>query len=251
MILDSAISAPALILAAGRGQRMRPLTDSCPKPLLAVRGRPLIDWWLAALARAGVREAVVNTAWLSEQVEAHLIRVDVPALHFSAEGRDFGHALETAGGIVRALPRLAPHAGDVFWVVAADIFAPDFGFEATVVRDFIASGRLAQLWLVSNPPQHPEGDFWLTADGLLHAQPVAGGASLTFAAVGLYRRELFEQPWCSIAAGNPAGVAAPLAPLLRKAMAAGQVGGRLYGGPWADVGTPERLAALNRSTIGE
>ena len=241
----------ALILAAGRGQRMRPLTDACPKPLLAVRGRPLLDWWLAALAHAGVDEAVVNTAWLGEQIAAHLARVTQPRLHVSAEGRDFGRALETAGGIVRALPRLAPHAGDVFWAVAGDIFAPDFNFDATALRDFITSGRLAQLWLVPNPPQHPAGDFWLTGDGLLHAQPVAGSESLTFAAIGLYRRTLFERPWCPIPAGNPAGVSAPLAPLLRKAMVAGQVGGALYTGPWADVGTPERLTALNSSTIRE
>lgn len=245
------MTAPALILAAGRGQRMRPLTDTCPKPLLTVRGRPLIDWWLAALARAGVQEAVVNTAWLGDQLRAHLARVDAPLLYFSEEGRDFGHALETAGGITRALPRLAPHPGDVFWALAADIHAPEFAFDAVAVHDFIASGRLAHLWLVPNPSQHPRGDFWLTGDGLLHAQPVPAAQSLTFSAVGLYRRELFELPWCSIAAGNPAGVSAPLAPLLRKAMAAGQVGGTLYTGLWADVGTPERLAALNRSTIGE
>lgn len=241
--------ARALILAAGRGQRMRPLTDACPKPLLVVQGQPLIDWWMVALARAGVAEVVVNTAWLGEQIAAHLAPVGDPTVHLSAEGRDFGRALETAGGIARALPRLAPHAGDVFWAVAGDIFAPDFGFEAEAVRAFIAGGRLAHLWLVPNPLQHPDGDFWLDGAGLLHAQPVTGGQSLTFAAIGLYRRDLFELPWSSIPAGNPAGVAAPLAPLLRKAMAAGQVSGTLYTGRWADVGTPERLAALNRSTI--
>lgn len=228
---------------------MRPLTDTCPKPLLAVRGQPLIDWWVAALARAGIREAVVNTAWLGEQVRAHLALVREPILHISAESQDFGRALETAGGIVRALPRLAPHAGDVFWVVAGDIFAPGFEFDAAAVRRFIAGGRLAHLWLVPNPPQHPEGDFWLATDGLLHAQPVRAGVRHTFAAIGLYRRDLFTLPWCDVTAGNPAGVSAPLAPLLRKAMAAGQVSGELYAGLWADVGTPERLAALNRSTM--
>lgn len=240
----------ALVLAAGRGQRMRPLTDSCPKPLLAVRGRPLLDWWLRALRQGGVAEAVVNTAWLGDRIQAHLAQVRAPTIHVSDEGGDFGRALETAGAVARALPRLAPHAGDVFWVVAGDIFAPDFTFAATAVQRFIASGKLAHLWLVPNPLQHPEGDFWLGADGLLHAQPAAGGQSLTFAAVGLYRRSLFEPPWCDIPAGNRSGIAAPLAPLLRRAMAAGQVSGECYTGLWADVGTPERLRALNRSTIG-
>lgn len=238
------MNVPALVLAAGRGQRMRPLTDTCPKPLLAVRGQPLIDWWLAALQRAGVPEVVVNTAWLGEQIRQHLAARLAPALRWSDEAADFGHALETAGGMARALPWLAPHAGDVFWAVAADIFAPDFDFAPDAVRRFIASGKLAHLWLVPNPVQHPHGDFWLRSDGQLRAQEVADGQPLTFAAVGLYRRELFEPPWCAIAPGNRSGTAAPLAPLLRKAMAAGQVSGQLYSGCWADVGTPERLAAL-------
>lgn len=234
----------ALILAAGRGERLRPLTDRVPKPLVAVRGKPLIDWWLAALQRSGVAEAVVNTAWLGAQIQAHLAPVREPILHFSDEAADFGHALETAGGISRALPRLAPHTGDVFWVVAADIFAPDFDFAASAQQRFIASNKLAHLWLVPNPPQHPQGDFWLAPDGHVQAQPMAGSQSLTFAAIGLYRRELFEHPWCEIAPGNRSGVAAPLAPLLRKAMAAGQVSGERYDDFWADVGTPERLAEL-------
>jgi len=237
----------ALILAAGRGQRMRPLTDTCPKPLLPVRGKPLLDWWIAALARAGVRELVVNTAWLGDQIHAHLASVQQPTVHFSDEGADFGHALETAGGIARALPRLAPHAGDVFWAVAGDIFAPDFEFAPAAVQAFIASSKLAHLWLVPNPPQHPDGDFWLAPDSWVHAQPQPGAQPLTFAAIGLYRRALFELPWSDIPAGNRAGTSAPLAPLLRKAMAAGQVSGEPYPGFWADAGTPERLAALNQS----
>lgn len=248
----------ALILAAGRGERMRPLTDSCPKPLLQVRGKPLIRWWLEALARGGATDLVVNTAWLGEQVEHYVsahqpfgagAAQTEPAIHFSPEGRDFGHALETAGGIARALPRLAPHPGDVFWAVAGDIFAPRFAFEAAVQRRFLASGRLAHLWLVPNPPQHPGGDFALAGDGTVLNDAPAGGVRHTFSAVGLYRRELFDLPWCSLPAGNPHGVAAPLAPLLRKAVGAGQVSGTLYAGEWADVGTPERLAALNAKPI--
>jgi MurNAc alpha-1-phosphate uridylyltransferase len=246
----------ALILAAGRGERMRPLTDACPKPLLQVRGKPLIRWWLEALARGGVSDLVVNTAWLGDQVEHYVTAhqpfgtgaaLPEPDVRFSSEGHDFGHALETAGGIVRALPWLAPHPGDVFWVVAGDIFAPQFVFEEAALSRFIASGRLAHLWLVPNPPQHAEGDFGLARAGTVLNEASAGGVRHTFAAIGLYRRELFDLPWCSLPDGNPHGVAAPLAPLLRTAIGAGQVSGTRYAGEWVDVGTPERLAALNRT----
>ena len=121
------LPARALILAAGRGERMRPLTDHCPKPLLSVQGKPLLQWWIEALRRGGVAQIVVNTAWLGEQIEAHCQGLaDGPPIRCSAEGRDFGYALETAGGIVRALPLLAPAPNDVFWVLAGDIFAPEF-----------------------------------------------------------------------------------------------------------------------------
>ncbi len=247
----------ALILAAGRGERMRPLTDTCPKPLLPVRDKPLMQWTLEALLRGGVRRLVVNTAWLGDRIEHHfdpqrlsdvrqqlLIKEQIQ-LCFSAEGRDFGGALETAGGIVRALPLLAPGADDVFWVAAGDVFAPGFDFAADAARRFVASGRLAQLWLVPNPPHHPAGDFAIGADGLALNEAPPGGERLTFSTIALYRRALFEPPWCDIPPGNPRGVAAPLAPLLRRAIAAGQVGAERYLGPWTDVGTPERLAALN------
>ena len=285
MTLDACPAPRALILAAGRGERMRPLTDHTPKPLLRVRGQPLLQWWVDALARGGVREVLVNTAWLGEQIEDYfglqpgpggreqLSKNDRPTIRFSSEGRDFGHALETAGGIARVLPWLAPAAGDVFWVLAGDIFAPGFVFDPEAAARFAASGRLAQLWLVPNPPHHPGGDFGIGADGLALNEAPAGGPSpaagppqggwappggsapcaagerggsirYTFSTVGLYRRALFEPPWCDIAPGNPQGTAAPLAPLLRRAIAAGQVGARLYTGAWTDVGTPERLAAL-------
>lgn len=244
----------ALILAAGRGQRMRPLTDHCPKPLLPVRGKPLLQWWIDALRRDGVAEIVVNTAWLGEQIEdygATLAAADRRALpiRFSSEGRDFGHALETAGGIARALPLLAPRADDVFWVLAGDIHAPDFRFAPEAVQRFLQGGRLAQLWLVPNPPHNPGGDFAIDGDGLARNEAPPGGVHHTFSTVALYRRALFEPPWCEIVAGNPQGTAAPLAPLLRRAIAAGRVGAELYTGEWTDVGTPERLAALNGGVV--
>jgi len=238
----------AMILAAGRGERMRPLTDTCPKPLLAVRGRALAQWWIDALARDGVREVIVNTAWLGEQVEARLGEGSAAAglsVRFSSEGRDFGRALETAGGIARALPWLAAGADEVFWVVAGDVFAPDFSFDAAGVARFAASGRLAHLWLVPNPAHHPAGDFAIGLEGFALNEAPPGQKRHTFSTIALYRRALFEPPWCDIAPGNPQGIAAPLAPLLRRAIDAKRVSAELYAGPWADVGTPERLAALN------
>ncbi|MDR0458372.1 MAG: nucleotidyltransferase family protein [Burkholderiaceae bacterium] len=257
----NAAQLPAMILAAGRGERMRPLTDACPKPMLAVRGKPLMQWTLEALLTAGVRDVTVNTAWLGRQIEdyfsaarlaqiAQSCRIGEPIrLRFSREGRDFGRALETAGGIARALPLLAQDSGDAaggaFWAVAGDVFAPGFAFAAPDAARFLASGRLAHLWLAPNPPHHPQGDFGISRDGLALDGPSADGARYTFSAIALYRRELFAPPWCNIPPGNPQGVAAPLAPLLRRAIAAGRVGAQLYPGRWTDVGAPERLAQLN------
>ncbi len=258
---DDAPCARALILAAGRGERMRPLTDHCPKPLLPVRGKPLLQRWVDALQRGGVREIVVNTAWLEDAIEGYfglqrppnkrdeLLKGEQTAIYLSTEGRDFGYALETAGGIARALPWLAPQACDVFWVVAGDIFAPGFEFDPAAAQRLMASDRLAHLWLVPNPPHNPQGDFGLTPDGLALNDAPPGGVRHTFSTIGLYRRALFEPPWCDILPGNPQGTAAPLAPLLRKAMAEGRVSAELYTGEWTDVGTPERLGQLNASTI--
>jgi len=249
--------ARALILAAGRGERMRPLTDTCPKPLLSVRGKPLLQWWVDALARGGVRDMVVNTAWLGQQIEHHfdaqrlldkrgqLLKNELPRVRISAEGRDFGYALETAGGIARALPLLAPRADAIFWVVAGDIFAPDFEVSPDAVRRFADSGRLAHLWLVLNPAHKPDGDFAIGDGGQALNDAPPGGTRHTFSTIALYRRALFEPPWCDMLPGNPQGTAAPLAPLLRRAIAAGGVSAELYTGAWTDVGTPERLAALN------
>ena len=240
----------AMILAAGRGQRMRPLTDTTPKPLLVVRGKPLLLWPMEALVSGGFRCLVVNTDWLGGQIEdffarypawnghSLLLNGEQIGLTLSAEGRDFGRALETAGGIARALPLL----GEVFWVLAGDVFAPDFTFTQAAVDRFTASGRLAHLWLVPNPPHHPGGDFGLSPGGLALNQ---ADSRYTFSTIALYRRALFEAPWCDIPPGNPDGVVAPLAPLLRRAIDAGRVSAECYTGRWTDVGTPERLAELN------
>ena len=251
----------ALILAAGRGERMRPLTDHTPKPLLAVQGKPLLQRWVETLRAGGVNHIVVNTAWLGEQIEHHFglqrpsdgrdqlsdqeLSPGAGHVRLSPEGRDFGYALETAGGIARALPLLAARADDIFWVVAGDIFAPDFVCAPAAVERFAASSRLAHLWLVPNPAHKPEGDFTIGADGGALNEAAPGGVRHTFSTIALYRRALFEPPWCDILPGNPQGTAAPLAPLLRQAIAAGRVSAELYEGAWTDVGTPERLAALN------
>lgn len=245
-------SVKAMVLAAGRGERMRPLTDTTPKPLLHVRGKPLLRWHVDALAAGGFAELVINTAWLGEQFPAHFgpaprsSEGHALTIAYSHEGQDFGGALETLGGIVRALPLL----GELFWVVAGDIFVPDFEFSPQAVERFARSDKLAHLWLVPNPPHNPRGDFGLAAD------PQAPGCQLalnqasekyTYSTIGLYRRELFDRPWCDIPAGNPQGTKTPLAPLLRQAMDNQRISAELYSGPWTDVGTPQRLAQLNES----
>ena len=235
-----------MVLAAGRGNRMRPLTDHTPKPLLAVHGKPLMLWPMDALQAGGFSRVLVNTAWLGEQIADRLAAWAATEpraeLAFSHEGQAFGYALETAGGIARALPGL----GDVFWVLAGDVYAPDFAFTQASVDRFTASGLLAHLWLVPNPPHNLRGDFGLSPAGLALNQ--ADGELFTYSTIGLFSRALFEAPWCDILPGNPQGTAAALAPLLRAAMDAGQVSAELYTGRWTDVGTPDRLEELNLST---
>lgn len=212
-----------MILAAGRGERMRPLTDRTPKPLLPVAGKPLIVWHLERLARAGYRDIVINHAHLPDQIEGLLDDGAAwgVAIRYSAEPPG---ALETAGGIANALPLL----GDApFLVVNGDIWC-DLEF-ATLPR--LADDDLAHLVLVPNPPQHPNGDFDLQG-GRVGASP-----RLTFSGIGRYRPELFA----SIERGKPAR----LAPLLREAMAKDRVSGQIHTGRWVDVGTPERLVALD------
>jgi len=232
------MTAQAMILAAGRGERMRPLTDECPKPLLRVHGKPLIQYHTEALARAGIRDVVVNTAWLGHLIESHLETADrddgQPRIRYSHEGRDFGGALETAGGIARALPLL----DDVFWLVGGDVYVPGFEFSRAALERFGANGMLAHIFLVPNPQHNPKGDFGLRSDGRALSQ---AEQRFTYSTIGLYRKPLFAP----LPAGNPQGLKAPLAPLLRAAMDNGQVTAEIYTGRWADVGTPERLAELN------
>jgi N-acetyl-alpha-D-muramate 1-phosphate uridylyltransferase len=213
----------AMILAAGRGERMRPLTDATPKPMLVVNGRPLIEHHVIALARASVSPIVINLSWLGEQIRAYLgdgARYGV-AIRYSDEQP---RPLETAGGIFRALPLLGP--GPIA-VINGDVFT-DYPLEGLL----IPADRNAHLVLVENPPHHSRGDFGLEGGSVV----AAGARQLTFAGVAVYRPEFFE--------GCTDG-AFPLLPLLLRSIAAGRCSGERYGGRWEDVGTPERLRALN------
>ncbi|WP_338615990.1 N-acetylmuramate alpha-1-phosphate uridylyltransferase MurU [Pigmentiphaga sp. CHJ604] len=221
----------AMILAAGRGERMRPLTDTTPKPLLPAGGKPLIVWHIERLARAGLRDIVVNHAWLGARIEEALgdgSRWGVRVRHSSE-----ATALETAGGIRQALPLLGD---EPFLVINGDIWTDwDPALAQAAAGDLSRQDRLAWLVLVDNPAHHPTGDFHLAPCGLVRD----GDPRLTFAGIGVYQPALF--------AGLPAGEPARLAPLLRAAMARGQVGGMHHRGRWTDVGTPQRLADLDAS----
>ena len=222
----------AMILAAGRGERMRPLTDHTPKPLLPVRGKPLIEWHLEALARGGVREVVINTAWLEDRFPAALGdgRRWGLSIRYIFEGRDFGGALDIGGGVANALPWL----GDAFWLVSGDIYAPDFEFDAATASAFERSDRLAHLWLVPNPPYHPQGDFGIDPSGLAMRDTAE---RMTWASLGLYKAALFD--------GIARGRAAPLLPQLLAGAAARRITAQAYCGRWDNVGTPEQLAGLD------
>jgi N-acetyl-alpha-D-muramate 1-phosphate uridylyltransferase len=218
----------AMLLAAGRGERMRPLTDSLPKPLLSVGGRPLIGWHLAALARAGIREVVINLSWLGEKVRAAL--GDGAGYGLSISYSDEGPvALETGGGILRALPLLGP---DPFLVVSADVWT-DIDF----ARVRLEPDALAHLVLIPNPPHHPRGDFGLDSGWVVNRD----AERLTYGNVGIYRPEFFS----GFAEGR-----FPLIQPLNRCIAARQVRGELHGGQWCDVGTPARLADLNHRLAG-
>lgn len=237
-----------MILAAGRGERMRPLTDTLPKPLLRAGGKALIEYHLENLARAGFREIVINHAHLGHLIEAALgsgERYGV-SIRYSHEHM----ALETAGGIAQALPLLAPESGSYggtqpFLAINADIYC-EFDFlslQSVLTQMQTHPGDfLAHLVLVENPPHHPEGDFTLSSGRV----GFAGTDSHTFSGIGAYQPALFKDV--------RRGTSAKLAPLLRQAMEAGKVSGEIHRGVWVDVGTPQRLREidlhLSRSEAG-
>ncbi|HJV84741.1 MAG TPA: nucleotidyltransferase family protein [Noviherbaspirillum sp.] len=234
----------AMIFAAGRGERMRPLTDECPKPLLKVRGRPLIVWHILNLVRAGITDIVINHAHLGQMIEEALgdgSRFGA-RIAYSAEGS----ALETAGGVAKARHLLGD---EPFVAIAADIYCPHFDFEQVkdVLKDNDMWGNphpldkrdVAWLYLVKNPPHHLKGDFALHSFSVVND----GDPRYTFSGIGVYRTEMFD----SVESGQ----SAQIAPLLREFASRGQVGGEVYRGDWTDVGTPERLAQLNGETYAK
>ena len=227
---------PCFLLAAGRGERMRPLTDTLPKPLLCIQNKSLLAWHLEALAKANIQEVVINHAWLGEEIEAALGDGQKFGLHiqYSPEG----NALETAGGICKALPIIAPN--DYFLVINGDVFSPNLPIsrllETASKMRADASKPLAHLLMVPNPVQHPAGDFYLQGTTVSSAGS-ADAEKLTFSGIGIYHKDLFKD----LEFGAPA----KLAPLLRTAMEQNKVSGEKYLGPWHDVGTPQRLQELN------
>ncbi|NYT64662.1 nucleotidyltransferase family protein [Alcaligenaceae bacterium] len=223
----------AMILAAGRGERMRPLTDTTPKPLLKVGGKPLIVWHIEKLVAAGIDTIIINHAWLGQQIEQAL----GDGSQFGAHIRYSPEALplETAGGIAQALPFFQDQP---FLVINGDIWC-DWSVnqalvQATTLND---QGLLAWLLLTDNPAHHPQGDFTLGDDLLVYDQPLSP-TKLTFTGIGVYQPSLFHD--------LQQGQAAPLAPLLRQAMHRGLVSGKHHTGRWTDVGTPSRLQQLHQ-----
>ncbi len=226
----------AMILAAGRGERMRPLTDALPKPLLEAGGKPLIVWQVEALARAGFDDIVINHAWLGERIEAALGdggRFGV-SIRYSPEPPG---ALETAGGMAQALPLLTGDGDTVFLAVSSDIYCDyDYRRLRPIAAAMAANGEpFMHLVMAPNPPFHAQGDFALDDDGRLR---LAGNQRLTFANIGLYHRDLFRDisPQRRI----------PMTPYYRAAVAAGRVSGERHDGFWANLGTPAQLAELDR-----
>ncbi len=216
---------------------MRPLSDHTPKPLLPVQGKPLIEWHLLALARGGVRDVVINTAWLEDRIVEALgdgsrwgLR-----LRYSLEGRDHGGALETAGGMAKALPLLVERDDDCFWLVSADIYAPGFRFDSLRAEAFERGTDLGHLWLVPNPPYHAGGDFGLDAAGRVTRD--SADRRWTYANLALCR--------AALVAHIVPGTRAPLGPLLFDAAQARRVSGEVWSGAWHNIGTPEQLAALD------
>ena len=227
---------PCFLLAAGRGERMRPLTDSLPKPLLTIQNKSLLAWHLEAVAKSGIQNVVINHAWLGEKIEGSL--GDGSQFGLSIQYSPEGTALETAGGIRKALPLLLPE--DYFLVINGDVFTPNLNVDQLI----LAASKLrsnpakpfAHLLMVPNPVQHLNGDFFLK-DSIVSEHPSAGAEKLTFSGIGIYHKDLFKE----LELGAPA----KLAPLLREVMEQNKVSGEKYTGPWHDVGTPQRLQELN------
>jgi N-acetyl-alpha-D-muramate 1-phosphate uridylyltransferase len=222
----------AMILAAGRGERMRPLTDFTPKPLLKVGGKPLIVWHLERLAKAGFKEVVINHAHLGQQIEDALKDGVEWGLHIQYSPEKV--ALETAGGIANALHLLTENGKHVepFLVVNGDTFT-----EVDFTKLHLDAGNLAHLVLVDNPPQHPNGDFAIE-NGMLKN---TGEKMLTFSGVGVYHPDLFTE----VEIDQPA----KLAPLLRKAIEGHAATAEYYRGVWHDIGTPQRLHDLDQTLL--
>jgi len=229
-------SLPCLLLAAGRGERMRPLTDNLPKPLLTIHGKSLLAWHLEALTKAGVSKVVINHAWLGQKIEDAL--GDGSQFNLNISYSPEASALETAGGIRKALPLLNPD--DYFLVINGDVFTPKLAIPGLMdkVNELRNASQppLAHLIMVPNPVQHLEGDFYLQGSKLSE-NPMPEAQKLTFSGIGLYHRDLFQN--------LEIGVPAKLAPLLKEAMAQNRVTAEKYSGPWHDVGTPQRLQELN------
>ena len=239
--LPTSVALPCFLLAAGRGERMRPLTDTTPKPLLQIQGKSLLQWHIEALVSANTSRIVINHAWLGEQIELAL-----------GDGAQWGvqiqyspeeTALETAGGIRQALSLINPEP--YFLVINGDVFCPGLPITAFTSRfqAHLNGGAkpLAYLMLVPNPPQHPEGDFYLHGEHVSDKPSKAEfqETKLTFSGIGIYNQSVFTD--------LKIGETAKLAPLLRSAMAKNQVFGEKYTGPWHDVGTPQRLYELNQT----
>ncbi|OWJ63228.1 N-acetylmuramate alpha-1-phosphate uridylyltransferase MurU [Paraburkholderia caledonica] len=228
----------AMIFAAGRGERMRPLTDACPKPLLEVGGKPLIVWQIERLARSGFETIVINHAWLGEQIEAAL--GDGSRWHVQLRYSPEQEALETAGGIVNALPLIEDNGvSEVFLAVSGDVYA-DFDYRALnahaqAMKSLAEPGM--HLVMVPNPAFHPNGDFALT-DGVLSldAEP-----RFTFGNIGLYDTRMFRD--------LPRGTRRALKPYYRETIARGLATGELYEGLWENVGTPAQLQALDQRLV--
>ena len=229
-------SIPCFILAAGRGERMRPLTDHLPKPMLTINNKSLLVWHLEALAKAGIQNAVINHAWLGNKIEEALGNGERFGVNITYSPEQ--SALETAGGIAKALPLLPPD--DYFLVINGDVFTPDLPInkilEAASQLRNQADQPLAYLLMVPNPSQHPNGDFYLK-NAQVSLQDLGGAEKLTFSGIGIYHKDLFKD----VKIGAPS----KLAPLLIAAMGENKVLGEKYLGPWHDVGTPQRLQELN------